>query len=587
MPRTLRFKANTSTLILLGCFVSGSVAGAQVGGTANDFRLRLEPLSFESSSGEVVAAERGTITVPANRSRPESGTIELAFVRFPSTAEKPASPIVYLAGGPGGSGIGAARGSRFPLFLALREVADVIAFDQRGTGTSKPFNLCTNQVALPLDQPTDPEKAIADLRDQVVKCAERLRGNGVDLAGLTTEESADDLDALRQALGADKISLWGISYGTHLALSTMRRHRAHVDKAILAGIEGPDHTLKPPKQQQELLERIATLAREDRGVGPKVPDLMATIERVLDRLEKQPAEARLVDPRRGEMQRVVAGAWDLKFATAQMLRGPESFAGLPDLYWRLDQGDDLALALMKVSNSRLPVGRAMSGVMDCASSASKARLERIEREARTTLLGDVINLPLLDVCPAWGVRPLDDEFRSDLETDVPTLFISGTLDGRTPPENAEEVRAGFSHSVHLVIDGAGHSDPLFLSSPEILDVMLAFLHDRPIPTTSIRLDPPRFVEPRRPLELEPRALERYVGTFRIGDREVRRVILAGNQLFTQRGTGQPLPIRPYEQHRFFYEGTASLVEFHLGEDGRVTAMTVFQNGGSGRAEKVD
>jgi pimeloyl-ACP methyl ester carboxylesterase len=58
--------------------------------------------------------------------------IELAFVRFKSTAKNPGPPIVYLAGGSGGSGIGAARGSRFPLFMALREIADVIAFDQSG-----------------------------------------------------------------------------------------------------------------------------------------------------------------------------------------------------------------------------------------------------------------------------------------------------------------------------------------------------------------------------------------------------------------------------------------------------------------------
>src|SRR5690606_28539839 len=62
--------------------------------------------------------------------------IRLGYVRFPSTAAQPGPPIIYLAGGPGGSGVDAATGPRFPIFMALRAVADVIAFDQRGTGLS-------------------------------------------------------------------------------------------------------------------------------------------------------------------------------------------------------------------------------------------------------------------------------------------------------------------------------------------------------------------------------------------------------------------------------------------------------------------
>ena len=99
--------------------------------------LKLKPYAFETNDKkDKVDAEFGTVFVPENRSDPESNLIELAFVRFKSTAKNPGPPIVYLAGGPGGSGIGTARGSRFPLFMALREIADVIAFDQRGTGFS-------------------------------------------------------------------------------------------------------------------------------------------------------------------------------------------------------------------------------------------------------------------------------------------------------------------------------------------------------------------------------------------------------------------------------------------------------------------
>ena len=77
--------------------------------------LKLEPRVFESASGQKVDAEFGRLAVPENRSKPGSRLIQLAFVRFKSTATNPGPPIVYLAGGPGSSGIGAARGTRFPL----------------------------------------------------------------------------------------------------------------------------------------------------------------------------------------------------------------------------------------------------------------------------------------------------------------------------------------------------------------------------------------------------------------------------------------------------------------------------------------
>lgn len=104
--------------------------------------LRLEPFRFESAAGDVVDAELGHLAVPENRSAPTSRTVSLAFVRFPATTPTPGPPIVYLAGGPGGSGIDAAGGPRFALFMALRAVGDVIALDQRGTGRSNAIPPC-------------------------------------------------------------------------------------------------------------------------------------------------------------------------------------------------------------------------------------------------------------------------------------------------------------------------------------------------------------------------------------------------------------------------------------------------------------
>lgn len=210
-------KRSIACLVLLGCLL----LGAGMACAAPKFKLK--SYKFEPFSGEPVKAQLGTLSVPENRSREDSRTIQLKFVRFASTSENPGSPIVYLAGGPGGSGIDAARGSRFPLFMALREFGDVIALDQRGTGMTGFEDLdCDDRYQIPLDKPVDRTEAARLIREKTLGCMERMRASGIDVSAYNTRESAADLNDLRIALEAEKISLWGISYGTHLSLAAMK-----------------------------------------------------------------------------------------------------------------------------------------------------------------------------------------------------------------------------------------------------------------------------------------------------------------------------------------------------------------------------
>ncbi len=233
--------------------------------------LKLEPYVFENSKKEKIEAEFGRLFVPENRSNPKSKLIELVFVRFKSTSQNPGAPVIYLAGGPGGSGIGAARGSRFPLFMAMREIGDVIAFDQRGTGDSKPNINCRGSFELPPDKPATYEELLRVARTNARSCADYWRGQGVDLSGYNTNESADDIEDLRKALGAKKVSLWGISYGTHLSLAAIKRHGRNIERAILAGTEGLDSTLKLPGDVQQHLAEIGRYVQADANLSQQIP----------------------------------------------------------------------------------------------------------------------------------------------------------------------------------------------------------------------------------------------------------------------------------------------------------------------------
>jgi len=454
--------------------------------------LKIKPYTFETSRGEKVPAEFGTLLVPENRSKPDSNLIELAFVRFKSTAKNPGPPIVYLAGGPGGSGIGAASGPRFALFTAFREVADVIAFDQRGTGYSKPNLGCYEQLSAPLDVAPGRAMALTELRKNARGCIEYWRDvQRVDLTGYNTVENADDLEDLRKALGEKQISLWAISYGTHLALATIRRHPQSIHRAMLAGTEGPDHTYKLPGNIQKHLEDLAAVIKADPEIGKDIPDFLGLMKSVFDRLDAQPQTVEIVDPRTKQNVKVIVNKFVLQYIVANNI-GTTVTANFPALFYRASKGDFTNPAQVWLNTTRQELGSAMSYMMDCASGQTAARRERIAREARGTLLEDIFNFPFPEICEEWKAPDLGDEFRSPVTSSVPVLFISGTLDARTPISNAEEYRAGFANSTHIIIEGAVHSDPLFLASPKIKEGMLEFLQGKPVTTTRIVGPPMKF-----------------------------------------------------------------------------------------------
>lgn len=506
------------------------IAAAALGCTPQGVEgQRFEPYVFEANSGDTVHAELGRFEVPLNRASSTAETLELVFVRFPATTAEPGPPIVYLAGGPGGSGIATARGSRFPLFMALRELGDVIAFDQRGTGMSAGPSPATCPLSrqYPSSSPLEREP-LRELTLAVARqCGELWREEAVDLSAYNTVESADDLAALASALGEPSIRLWSISYGTHLALATIRRHPGLVERAILAGVEGPDHTVKLPSQWDGQLTNLERLIAADPEAAAEFPDLRGLIAGVLARLEREPAAVEVIrtnsSTNSADTLRMSVSRFRVQARTIDLLRDPSSMITVPYLYQRMARQDFSAFA----GSPGVGGFSAMAEAMDAASGMSAERRARFLREESETLLGGGAQLTGGDMAEALGIGDLGDGFRAPVRSAIPALFISGTLDGRTPQGNAEEVLSGFPNGRHLVIENAGHSDDLFLSSPRILEVMKAFLADRPLPTERIAVEPPRLADGRLPPSLSAELAGALAGAYMRGPGDVWRVIQGG------------------------------------------------------------
>ncbi len=446
--------------------------------------MAMRPLLTAALAMPLLAQEVSYLRVPEDRSDPKSRTIELAYLRLPSTATRPGPPIVYLAGGPGGSGIQAAQGPRAPLFQALREFGDVIAFDQRGTGRSRPSLACTETWDFDPAQARTYDSMLALARQRFQTCSQRLAKQGVRITAYTTEASADDLDDLRRALGAEKITLWGISYGTHLALAALKRHQSRIAGMILAGVEGPDHTFKLPSNLEASLRAVDAAAQQE-GSPPLSPRLRGA----RDGLRREPARVTTAG------QDVSVSEFDLQVAVTLAMQDRNTLRQLAGLTDRLAAGDFRPLGAQLLALRRQPVFSMLAIMANCASGATAARRRRIEQEAGPALLGRTMDFPHPEICAAWPALDHGDAFRSPVRSHVPALIISGTLDSRTPPRNAEEVRTGLPNSTHLVIENAGHDNDLFLSSPKILDTMRAFLRGEKLADLRISAGPVGFVTP--------------------------------------------------------------------------------------------
>jgi pimeloyl-ACP methyl ester carboxylesterase len=456
-------------VLLAACTPSASDRGADSTGS-----LSFESHLFVSAAGDTVSAGLAYLTVPANRQRAGGPTIRLAVVRLPSTGSNGNEPLVYLAGGPGLSGIANARGPRFPAFQALRAGGDVLLLDQRGTGLSRPVLDCTETVALPRDSVVTRELEVARFRAAAAACAERWRAGGVDLGGYNAEEIADDVADLSRALGAPRIALWGGSFGTHLALATLRRHPDLITRAILTGVVGPDDAWPLPG----LIDR--------RAAGLAEPDV-ARLRALVARLDAAPATIRVPDPA-GDTVTLVLSGYDLLGFVSGIL--PDRLGELPALLARLEAGglEELARSVLRDRTPR-PIGSAMAYTVSCASGMSAERRRRAAAQAAGSLLAPFGNL-IEKNCDVWGARDLGETFRQPVRSELPVLLISGSADLVTPPEQAEAVLAGFPNGRHLIVEGAGHGVPLVTGSPEIIARMRDFRLGRPVASGRIPLGRP-------------------------------------------------------------------------------------------------
>lgn len=437
----------------------------------------LDERPIDSGSTEL-RVSAGTFDVPERRDDDSSSSdrarhLTIAYVRIQRAASPTRYAHMLLAGGPGDSGVKQAldlvrRADKATLDLFD---GDIIAMDQRGSGLSSPSLALSVAYQLPLDESGSQERWLTAMRAAVAEAVQQLHTRGIRTEAYTTRESADDVDALRQALGYEHVTLWGRSYGTHLAMMVLRRHPQSVSKLVLVAPEGPDDTYKLPSQVEPVLHRL--------GQRTGNPGLVARMRRVIARLRASPVSVDVTDPTTRLRRRVALSGFDLQWLTAQALGDPRRLFALPRAYRAMERGNfqDLARVAL-LERSRAGIRNAMGPLMDAASGASPSRYARIDSEAVDALLGDALNFPQRSLAALWSAGDVGESLRAPVTSLVPAILFVGDLDARTPIDNAQALATGMPNARVVVVENAAHAFDFF-GNAELLEQTRRFLHGDP------------------------------------------------------------------------------------------------------------
>lgn len=413
-------------------------------------------------------ARCGYLEVPEDRSRPSSRTIRLHVAIFSSDSPTPeADPVVVLTGGPGGGAL-----AEWPPDLGrlpFSQDREVVIVDQRGTGYSEPSLRCpesTDAMLDELDGPADPPAEALRLSvEAAIRCRDRLLALGTDPSAYTSAASASDLRDLRIALGYREWNIYGISYGTRLALTTMRDQPAGIRSVILDSTYPPqvDRAAEVAPNAVRAIERLFAACAAQSACAAGYPDLGDRFVTLARQLDVAPARFALFDRDSGRTLDVHADGAALVNAVFELQYDSTAIPGLPGAIRGLEQGGRELLesgTRLTIDGSRsISLGTFFS--VECGEEMAFSRAEDIDRSAAH--LEPVLARPftewaerLLATCVIWPASqpvPLEDE---PVRSDVPTLLLAGGLDPITPPEWARLAAETLSRGRLFEFPGVGH-----------------------------------------------------------------------------------------------------------------------------------
>jgi pimeloyl-ACP methyl ester carboxylesterase len=413
-------------------------------------RIALEPCQTADGNTEALC---GKYEVYENRSLQKGRRIALNIMVLPSLSDKPAGdPWFPLAGGPGQS-----AAKTYPLagFTSkVRQQRDVVLVDQRGTGGS-------NALPCLLRDPSNVQAMIGEtLSPETVRACRTELEKSADLTQYTTSIAADDLDDVRQAMGYDKINLFGASYGTLAAFVYLRRHGDHIRTLTLEGVAPPQYRIPLPfsRALQSSVDQLIARCAADEACNKDFPDLKKEFQGIVDRLEQSPAKFEVAN-NAGKTQSVTLSRGMFVASLRPLLYIPEIVSQFPYIIHQTYQGDwslyaKLAPAIRAAIDKEVDRGMSLSVI--CSEAIPGMTEASIRSATAGTYLGDFQVRIYQRACHEWPRGEVPRDFYAPIRSKVPTLLISGALDPASPPEASAQAARDLSNSLVVVLKNGTH-----------------------------------------------------------------------------------------------------------------------------------
>jgi len=395
----------------------------------------------------------GRVQRPLDPARPTVTQIDVHYAVLPALARnKLPDPVFFFAGGPGQSAIEIA--SQVAAMLSrFGNRRDIVLIDQRGTGRSAPLSCDADDPALSLAELF----ALERQRQRIAACLIQLQALPYgDLRFFTTTLAMQDADAVRAALGAERINLIGGSYGTRDVLEYQRQFAQHVRRAVIDGVAPPDMVLPASfsSDNQAALDALFTACEADPGCRAREPGLR---ERWHALLASLPRTVELRHPLTDRSERLVLTRGVLLGMVRGPLYAPQVAAALPSAIGQAARGRFDALAgLAQVVGGRrgLRLATGMHFAVVCAEDFARLN-QAVDRPGAD--FGDDFAALYRDVCASWPRGEVPAAFYNLTPATAATLVLSGGLDPATPPRHgARAAQALGAKARHVVVPNAGH-----------------------------------------------------------------------------------------------------------------------------------
>lgn len=414
--------------------------------------------------------ECSTLTVPIDYQDPGAGSIGLDLLRAPAEdADARVGSLVVNPGGPGAPGTKTASDAESYFGDPLRESFDIVGFDPRGTGSSDPVDCLSDEqldafiAADPApDDPGEDEEYAQGLTDLFAGCVE----NSDALVGhVSTNEAARDMDVLRAALGEDKLTYLGFSYGTRLGSTYAELFPEKVGKFVLDGATDPALTLRQSVLNQAGGFQVALesyiqdcVDGGDCFLGDTVQEGLDRISGLLDQIDDEPL------PTNEERDLQIGNAF---YGLVLPLYSQENWPFLTQGLEQAFDGDGSTLLLLsdfygsrengEYTDNSLEAIYAIN-CLDDPTSIEPGQVPSNYKDFRKVAptFAEVFAWSLLN-CRGLQVEPTYERLDIRAEGAAPIVVIGTTRDPATPYAEAVALAKELESGVLVSRDGDGHT----------------------------------------------------------------------------------------------------------------------------------